>query len=483
MLGMIWILALVPATSDAAQQRGIVVTPLGDDGVGTQPSPTPGEDGLLPGQSGTGGQARTEHGDGIAAGDLGASSPDGAAASLPDEPPSYKDGIVMAYLVELMRKQGRPCPSGATPPVPPSLLFSEPLCRVAESVGKGVPFPAAYEEQGLYASRWRMFSAADQPAQTVATRLRAEHCEALLEPHTHIGAWHGPGGWRIVLATLAEKPPVDAGTGNAAVPPAENAEDAPTGGAGSSPAVHPAPTGAPGRVSVAGGPVAAPAEGRAEPAPGPGTSAASQDAPRPGLPPLAAMAPGIPSDTAPPSVSPSPAESARAEPYAVTVGEGAASPPAFSPPPPPASGDPATGQEARALFRLMNDLRAKGGSCLGKPARTAPPLAFNPGLQAAAEKEAAAAAAQGGFGTILGASPDTVGGTVYYPGARMTKLTATSRPPASVVLDVWMVSPTRCETLLSPDYQDAGAAYSDGYWVVLLGQRVPPASSPNSPVR
>ena len=90
-------------------------------------------------------------------------------------------------------------------------------------------------------------------------------------------------------------------------------------------------------------------------------------------------------------------------------------------------------------------------------------------------KEAADAAAKGSFGMTLGVSPDMAGGAVGYRGAKVSKLTATSRPPASVVLDVWMVNPARCDALLSSEYQDAGAAYVDGYWVVLMGQRVAPS--------
>ena len=501
-LGLMFALACVPGFSFAAQGKGLVVTPLGDDTGGAS-----GQDngGRLPGESvpffnqgGASGQGQTPPVSGESAGDLGTSAYGTGPVLQLKESPSYKDGIIMAYLVELMRKQDKPCPSGAKPPVPPSLLFSEPLCRVAETVGKGGDFPAAYEEQGIYASRWRMFSAADQPAQQVAQRLRAEHCEALLEPHTHIGAWLGPGGWRIVLATLTNKPAAPPAVPSTEAPPT-TPPTAPEGGAQPAPEAVPrvapqavpalpAPVPVPSQPSGAAPAAAAPAtpsgqapptleyavpaanapnSADAAPAQSSGPAAPHGTAPRPGLTPLAGMplaAVPVPGAAAPAEAAPAPAMPAQTVPI-----------PAASPAPAPAE----TGQEARALFQLLNDLRTKGGSCLGKPARTAPPLAFNAGLQAAAEKEAGDASTRGSFDAVLGVSPDAAGGGVRgYGGAKVSKLTAKSRPPASVVLDVWMVSPTRCDMLLSPDYQDVGAAYVDGHWVLLMGQRAGAAPEP-----
>lgn len=499
-LALACLLLCLPVTSFAAQNKGLVVTPLGDDlgrgegpgeGNGAAANRLPGESVPFFNQGAAPGQDKTPPQDDSTAGDLGTSASGGPPPAL-QEPPSYKDGIIMAYLVELMRKQGKPCPSGAQPPLPPSLLFSEPLCRVAESVGKGVEFPVAYEQQGLYASRWRMFSAADQPAQQVATRLREQHCEALLEPYTHIGAWRGGNGWRIVLATLTEKPAATPGTEPQAAPqpaPSESGATPPaapvppqtgaTPSAGAAPAT-PAATNAvepqtppleyavPAAKAAAGqsAPVTTPAPA-AIPAPGtPATGTPpSGVAPRPDLAPLSGMTPAAaPATPAPaqaePAAAPAPAAPVQAVPAQAVPVDAASR---------------ASGQEARALFQLMNDLRAKGGSCLGKPSRTATPLAFDAGLQAAAEKEAADAAAKGSFGMTLGVSPDMAGGAVNYRGVKVSKLTATSRPPASVVLDVWMVNPARCDMLLSSEYQDAGAAYVDGYWVVLMGQRVAPS--------
>lgn len=418
-----WCLALallsLPAVSLAARNQGLVVTPLNESG-GAPPAVQPGDQPI----TASAGQSSSSVPDPAGTTDTSQGTAPGAEGGIMhpfSEQPSYKDGITMAYLVELMRKQDKPCPSGTRPPVPPSLLFSEPLCRVAESVDKGAEFPAAYEEQGIYAARWRMFSASDLPAQTVATRLRAEHCEALFEPYTHIGAWRGPSGWRIVLATLTDKPQTGPALDPAAIP-------AVPGASGEAPA----------------------------------SAAPGGQAP-------ASAAPALSSLESIPAPVPVP-DTGGAEPFP------ALSVPPSAPEPGPAR--PEGGQEARALFSLINDLRVKGGSCLGRGRVTAPPLAFNAALQTAAEKSAAGAAAAGSFGTLHGALPDQTAEMSDYHAAKVSKLTAASRAPVSAVLDVWMVSPERCDALLSSDFTDAGAAYVDGYWVVLLGRRAEIAPDP-----
>lgn len=412
---LVCLLALSPATANAAQP-GLVVTPLDDDfGGGTASgydSSPMAPDRAQPGQTDPGqpppaGTSVNPGGDGPLPPQMGQSS--------------YKDGMVMAYLVDLMRKQNMPCPSGSTPPAPPSLIFSEPLCRVAEAVGNGSEFPAAYEAQGIYASHWRMFSAPNQPAQQVATRLRAEHCETLLEPHTHIGAWLGPQGWRIVLATLTNKPEPDLVI-NPSAPAGDGAAPAPSSQI-STPATAPA--------AVAGL--------LATPAP-PGASVSSQ---------TPAQTPAVPVPAAAPAVAD--------------------------------SGDKAVGQEARAMFLLINELRAKGGSCLGKPMKAAAPLTFDSTLQAAAEKGAADAAAKEGFGAASGSSRGEIKGTESYPGAKVAKLYGISAPPASTMADVWRLSPQFCEVLLSPEYDDIGVAYDGRYWVVLMGQKSKGVPSPEIP--
>ena len=433
-LGVVCFLAMMPKASFAASGN-LVVSPLDDDSPGAPSQSLPGETVPFFTQENRGGQDQPAPQEGITAGDLGTTASGETPMRLPEEPPSYKDGIVMAYLVELLRKQGKPCPSGIRLPVPPSLLFSEPLCRVAESVGKGEEFPSAFEAQGIYASHWRMFSATDQPAQKVANRLREEHCEALLEPHTHIGAWHSPAGWRIVLATLTDKPAAapelitqPAATEGPAIPPAmpetpEPAQPMPP----PAPVVPPVPADGSSAVRSTNTPASTP------PSVSPTVAPDAAAAPRPDLPPLAEIHPEAASTPNTPK-------------------------------------DLLTEQGASALFQLMNSLRAKGGMCSGKLVPSAPLLTVHPGLQAVAEKEVAAAAAKGSFGTALGDS-SFGDGQIDYAGNSVSKMTALDRHSPELVLDVWKISPSRCETLLSSRYRDVGVAHKDGFWFVLLGQR------------
>ena len=389
-LALICALSVLPGYVFAAQQTSLVVTPLQDDsGHGTQPGAA--VEGTITDEQGA------------AAGSDGVIRPE-----LPT-PPSYKDGIVMAYLVELIRKQDKPCPSGTKPLPPPSLLFSEPLCRVAESVRNGVEFPDAYAEQGIYASHWRMFSAGDLPAQQVATRLRAEHCEALHEPYTHIGAWRGSEGWRIVLATLTQKPETNPGI----VPVAAVEGDPKIGSNFVSDAAADPPSQA----------VSVPPEA-----------------------PISDIAPWL------------------AAPASVSI-------PALD----------ASGREERDLFHILNDIRVNGGSCIGQPARTAPPLTFNAQLQASAGKAAGEAASRGGFENMSTLAAKENIGAKDYPALKIAKLVAVSRSSASVVADTWMVNPSRCGMLLSADFEDVGVGFSDGYWVVLMGERAKGVPSPEVP--
>ncbi|MDL2210734.1 hypothetical protein LJC26_08025 [Desulfovibrio sp. OttesenSCG-928-O18] len=457
-------LFVLPCAAAAAEKPGLTVTPLADDfgGGNTQSTPPVGvqsgtQPGAMPGGPGQGTAPAASAG-----ADNGARS----AASVA-EAPSAKDGMVISYLIDLARKQNKPCPSGKTPPAPPSLIFSEPLCRVADAMGGGKDFPTALAEQGLFAERWRMFSAAEPSAQKVASSLRQAHCEALLEPHTHIGAVRDANGWRIVMAVLTDKDPAAVAQGEAppavsegagkieGTPPVQSGTAAPS--AAAAPAAVAAPVAAAVPVSAQASPqvAAAPVPVQAQPQPA-AVPEPARPAPQAVVVPVAAGAP-VAAAVSAPVPAPAPAESA------VAPSEGQAAP-----------ADAAArvkGQEARALFLLLNDLRVKGGSCLGKSRTTAPPLNFDSVLQASAESDAANAAASGSFATVLGQSPDKVTGVERYAGSNVTKLTVKAGSHASVVLDTWMVSPTRCNALLSSRFVDAGVAYDDGHWVLLLGEK------------
>lgn len=399
----------------ASKGGGLSVTPLDDEFAGqsaplyTPPGPR-GQNGGQPGDvagngagnvSGNVSVGSPEAGTGNATGSAVTGGPGnaGSVGGGHGSPGSLtpggdtKDSLVIAYLIDMARKQNKPCPSGVTPPTPPSLLFSDPLCKAAREIQGGAEPLAAMGNNGVQVATWRMFSADNAPAQRVVNGLRQAHCEALLEPYTHVGAYRDSGGWRIILATLGVKAP--------------GGESAPAQGAGQEAA-------APG------------AAGEGESGQAEQPSQAGQSGP----------------DVNPAGEAPS----------AAVLG-------GFKPKEPEGAAN-ISGQEARSLFMLLNELRAKGGACFGKEMPPAPAVAFSPELQAVAEKEAQ---------SVGGAPASNTG--MLYKGSNMTKLTLKANNHASVALDVWMVSPSQCETLLSPMFTDAGAAYEDGNWVLMLGGR------------
>lgn len=309
----------MPCLAQGASKAGsLAVTPLEDEFAGqSAPLHTP------PGSKGTGsGEARVTSG---GAGESGVSAP-----SVPPAP-GGKDAIVLAYLIDMARTRSKPCPSGVALPAPPSLMFSEPLCKAAQAVYGGAEPLAAMAGQGVSAAKWRMFSAADVPPQRVVDGLRQSYCEELLEPYTHIGAYRDSGGWRILLATFAARP----ATGGGAPAPESG------GGAGTLP--------------EAGGTAR-------QSQPGTGAPGAAVS---PGAVPLAGGAAfAAPSGTGKPNAAAA----------AVTPGN---------------APDAGPGQEARSLFILLNGFRVTGGMCSGRALPPAPLLAFDPELQALAETDAA----------------------------------------------------------------------------------------------
>ncbi len=151
---------------------------------------------------------------------FGAESPSqgagSAAAGRQPQDGTRQSGTVLAYLIELARRQNAPCRPGEQPgPPPPSLIFSEPLCDVArEAAADGADVAAGLAARNLRASRWQRLSAAEKSPQDAVARLRADQCDALMAPLTHIGAVYEHNRWWVVMASL-EKPALSR---NATVP-------------------------------------------------------------------------------------------------------------------------------------------------------------------------------------------------------------------------------------------------------------------------
>lgn len=153
-----------------------------------------------------------------------------------------ESGTVLAYLIELYRKQNKPC-GDRSMPQPPALTYSVPLREAARelALGGGRDLQAILAAQGLKASHFHTFTVGEAKAEDAMARLKADHCVALLEPYTHIGAVKEHERWWVVMATLA---PLPAQTdGNAAAPAVDSAQPAPgaTGPATAAPASTPQP--------------------------------------------------------------------------------------------------------------------------------------------------------------------------------------------------------------------------------------------------
>lgn len=137
-----------------------------------------------------------------------------------------ESGTVLAYLIELYRKQNKPC-GDRTMPQPPALTYSVPLREAARelALGGGRELQAILAAQGLKASQFHTFTAGEAKAEDAMARLKADHCVALLEPYTHIGAVRENERWWVVMATLAPLPAQ--ADGNAATPTVGGAQPAP----------------------------------------------------------------------------------------------------------------------------------------------------------------------------------------------------------------------------------------------------------------
>lgn len=137
-----------------------------------------------------------------------------------------ESGTVLAYLIELYRKQNKPC-GDRSMPQPPALTYSVPLREAARelALGGGRDLQAILAAQGLKASHFHTFTAGEAKAEDAMARLKADQCAALLEPYTHIGAVRENERWWVVMATLASLPAQT--EANAAAPAAGNAQPAP----------------------------------------------------------------------------------------------------------------------------------------------------------------------------------------------------------------------------------------------------------------
>lgn len=149
----------------------------------------------------------------------------GRAASAPAPAPAQtaetntrrradkSQATVLAYLVELARRESNPCASVRKQSDLPPLAFSEPLCGVAEDVAaRRGSLVGRVTARGVAATRARALAATGATPREALADLRANSCAALIEPYTHIGAVQNGSQWLIVLASLTGKPLPDGET-------------------------------------------------------------------------------------------------------------------------------------------------------------------------------------------------------------------------------------------------------------------------------
>ncbi len=207
-------LCVSPAPAAEREAASVGVSPLQDD---RRPPPVSEPQTSVPFGAGASDQTGTASSGGSSA---SAPSSSGSGASGSATPPPAASGVsptgsevqeerqqsgtVLAYLIELMRRQNRPCPSGpVSQNPPPPLVFSEPLCAAAREASAGGDVGAILAARGLRVTRWRSFSAAEVEPQDAVNRLRADYCEALMTDMTRIGAVREGGRWWVVMASFS----------------------------------------------------------------------------------------------------------------------------------------------------------------------------------------------------------------------------------------------------------------------------------------
>jgi len=134
----------------------------------------------------------------------------------------------------------------------------------------------------------------------------------------------------------------------------------------------------------------------------------------------------------------------------------------------------------RAVLRLVNDARRRGGTCGKQRFAPAPPLAWNDKLAVAALAHSRDMAAHDYFAHVDGS-----GGAVAqrasrygYPWRVIGENIAAGLGSPQQVVAGWLASPGHCANILSPDFAEMSAAYAindeaamEIYWTQVFGRR------------
>jgi len=145
------------------------------------------------------------------------------------------------------------------------------------------------------------------------------------------------------------------------------------------------------------------------------------------------------------------------------------------------AGDLGDWREAgKAVLRLVNDARKRGGTCGKQRFAPALPLAWNDRLGAAALAHSRDMAAHDYFDHV-----DRSGGAVAqragregYPWRVIGENIAAGLGSPRQVVTGWLASPGHCANILSPDFAEMSAAYAindeaamEIYWTQVFGRR------------
>ena len=145
------------------------------------------------------------------------------------------------------------------------------------------------------------------------------------------------------------------------------------------------------------------------------------------------------------------------------------------------AGDLGDWREAgRAVLRLVNDARQRGGVCGRQRFAATPPVAWNERLAATALAHSSDMAQREYFDHVdrRGTGVAERARQHGYAWRTVGENIAAGQGSAQQVVAGWLASPGHCANILSPDFREMGAAYAlnpnaamDIYWTQVFGAR------------
>ena len=134
--------------------------------------------------------------------------------------------------------------------------------------------------------------------------------------------------------------------------------------------------------------------------------------------------------------------------------------------------EPEPGVQAwNAMLNAVNDVRARGAVCGGEAMVPAAPVIWDSRLERAAEQHSHDMA-QNDYFDHTGSDGRDTGERVRragYDWRVVGENIARYQTSVAQVVDDWMESPGHCRQIMSPSFQEIGAAEVDGYWTQVFG--------------